>query len=57
MEECILLINLKDILDDIALGKTVYALHPKEYWIQPLSYNKIGVELCIGEDTSITDTL
>ena len=56
-EECILLISLRDILDDIALGETVYALHLKEYWIQPLSHSKTGIELCIGEDTSVTDTL
>ena len=49
--------SLRDILNDIALGEIVYALYLKEYWIQPLSYSKIGIEFCIGEDTSIIDTL
>ena len=57
MEEYILLISLRDILNNIALDEIVYALYPKEYWIQPLSHSKTGVELCIGEDTSVTDTL
>ena len=57
MEDCILLISLRDILDNIALGKIVYALYLKEYRIQPLSYSKMGVELCIGKDTSVMDTL
>ena len=57
MEECILLISLRDILNDIALGKTVYILYLKEYRIQPLFYSKMGVEFYIGKDTSVTDTL
>ena len=57
LEDCISLISLKDILNNIALGKTVYTLYLKEYWVQPLSHSKIGVELYIGENTSITDTL
>ena len=57
MEDCISLISLKDILDNITLGKIVYTLYLKEYWIQPLSHSKMGIELCIGEDTSVMDTL
>ena len=57
MEKYILLISLRDILDNIALGKTVYALYLKEYQIQPLFYSKTGVELYIGENTSVIDTL
>ena len=57
MEECISLISLRDILDNITLGEIVYALYLKEYQIQPLFYSKMGVEFCIGEDTSITDAL
>jgi hypothetical protein len=49
--------SLKDILEDIALGKIVYALHPKEYWIKPLFYSKIGIEPSIGDIPSVTDTL
>ena len=56
-QEYISLISLRDILNDIGLGKIVYALYLKEYQIQPLSYSKMGVELYIGENTSITDTL
>jgi len=33
LEGRILLISLKDILEDIALGEIVYALYLKEYWI------------------------
>ena len=33
LKGCILLISLKDILEDIALGEIVYALHLKEYQI------------------------
>ena len=57
MEECILLISLRDILNNITLSEIVYVLHLKEYQIQPLSHSKTGIELCIGEDTSVTDTL
>jgi hypothetical protein len=57
LEDCILLISLRDILKDIVLGKIVYALHLKEYWIQPLFYSKMGIELCIGENIYIIDTL
>ena len=32
-KERILLISLKDILEDIELDKIVYILYPKEYWI------------------------
>ena len=31
LEECISLISLRDILDDITLGEIVYALYLKEY--------------------------
>jgi hypothetical protein len=31
LEDCILLISLRDILKNIALGKIVYTLYPKEY--------------------------
>ena len=57
MEGCILLISLKDILEDIALGKIVYALHLKEYWIEPLFYSKMGIEPSIGNNPSTTETL
>ena len=33
LEGRILLISLKDILENIALGEIVYALYLKEYWI------------------------
>ena len=33
LEGCILLISLKDILEDIELNKIVYILYLKEYWI------------------------
>ena len=57
MEGRILLISLKDILEDIALGEIVYALHLKKYRIQPLFYSKIGIEPSIGDNPSVTDTL
>ena len=57
MEGRILLTSLKDILENIALDEIVYALHLKEYRIQPLFYNKIGIEPNIGENLSATDTL
>ena len=56
MESHILIINLKYILDNIALGKTVYILHPKEYQIQPLFYSNIGIEPNINNNPSIIDT-
>jgi hypothetical protein len=57
LEGRILLISLKDILEGIALGETVYALHLKEYWIKPLFYSKIGIEPSIGDIPSKIDTL
>ena len=57
MEGRILLISLEDILEDIALGKIVYTLHPKEYWIKPLFYSKMGIEPSIGNNPSIMETL
>jgi len=57
LEGRILLISLKDILEDIALGKTVYALYLKEYWIEPLFYSKIGIEPSIGNNPSTMETL
>ena len=57
MEEYISLISLRDILNNIVLGETVYTLYLKEYRIQPLFYSKMGVEFYIGKDTSVTDTL
>jgi len=57
LEGRILLISLKDILEDIALRETVYALHLKEYWIQPLFYSKMGIEPSIGDSPSVMDTL
>ena len=56
LEGRILLISLKDILDNIALNKIVYALYLKEYQIQPLFYSKTGIELYINKNTSITNT-
>ena len=53
----LLLTSLRDILDNIALGKIVYTLYLKEYQIQPLSYGKMGVELYIGQNTSVINTL
>jgi len=52
----ILLASLKDILEDIALGKTVYALYLKKYWIEPLFYSKMGIEPSIGNNPSIIET-
>jgi len=57
LEGRILLISLKDILEDVALGETVYALYLKEYRIQPLFYSKMGIEPSIGDNPSVTDTL
>ena len=57
LKECISLISLKDILDDIALGEIVYALYLKKYQIQPLFYGKTGIKLYINKNISITDTL
>jgi len=57
LEGCISLISLKDILEDVALGEIVYALYPKEYWIQPLFYSKMGIEPSIGDNPSVMDTL
>jgi len=41
----------------MALGKIVYALYLKEYWIEPLFYSKIGIEPSIGNNPSIIETL
>jgi len=41
----------------MAPGKIVYALHLKEYQIEPLFYSKIGIEPSIGNNPSITETL
>jgi len=57
LEGRILLVSLKDILEDIALGKIVYALYPKEYRIEPLFYGKMGIEPSIGDNPSTTETL
>ena len=57
MEGRILLISLKDILEDVALGKIVYALYLKEYRIEPLFYSKMGIEPSIGDNPSTTETL
>ena len=57
MEGRILLASLKDILEDMALGKTVYALYLKEYWIKPLFYGKMGIEPSIGDNPFIMETL
>ena len=48
--------NFKYILDDVALGEMVYILYLKEYWIQPLSYSELGIELSKSNNPSITDT-
>jgi len=52
----ILLASLKDILEDMALGKIVYALYLKEYQIKPLFHSKMGIEPSIGNNPSITET-
>jgi len=57
LEGRILLISLKDILEDVVLGEIVYALYLKEYWIQPLFYSKIGIKPSIGDNPSVIDTL
>ena len=57
LEGRILVINLKYILDNIALGETVYILYLKEYQIQPLFYSNIGIKPNIGNNPSTTDTL
>ena len=49
--------SLKNILNNIALSKIVYALYLKKYQIQPLSYGKTDIKLYISENTSITNTL
>jgi len=41
----------------MALGKTVYALYLKEYWIKPLFYGKMGIEPSIGDNPFIMETL
>ena len=57
MEGHILLINFKNILEDIKSDKTVYILYLKEYQIQPLFYSKIGIKLSIGNNPFIINTL
>jgi len=57
LEGCISLASLKDILEDVALGKIVYALHLKEYWIEPLFHSKMGIKPSIGDNPSIMETL
>ena len=57
LEGRMLLISLKDILEDIELDKIVYVLYLKEYQIQPLFYSKIGIEPSISDNPFITDTL
>jgi len=42
-------------MNNIALGKIIYILHPKEYWIQPLFYNKMGIEPNVGNTPYITN--
>jgi len=56
LEGRILLISLKDILEDMAPGEIVYALYLKEYWIEPLFYSKMGIEPSIGNNPSIMET-
>ena len=53
----ILLISLKNILEDVELNKIVYILYLKEYQIQPLFYSKMGIELSISNNPSMTNTL
>ena len=50
------MINLKYILDNITSSKTVYILHLKEYWIQPLFYSNMGIEPNISNNPFIIDT-
>ena len=47
--------TLKYMINNIALGKTIYILHPKEYQIQPLFYSKMGIEPNISNTLYITD--
>ena len=49
LEGHISVIILKHMMNNIALGETIYVLHPKEYQIQPLFYNKMGIEPNIGD--------
>ena len=45
------------MMNNIAPGKTIYVLYPKEYQIQPLFYNEMGMELNIGNTPYIMDIL
>jgi len=36
--------TLKHIMNNIALGETIYVLHLKEYQIQPLFHSKTDME-------------
>ena len=45
------------MMNNVAPGETIYVLHPKEYWIQPLFYNKMGMEPNIGDTPYIMDIL
>ena len=49
--------NFEYILDNIALSKIVYILHPKKYQIQPLSYSELGIELSKGNNPFTKNTL
>ena len=53
LKKHISLTSLKDILNNTALGEKVYILYLKEYWIQPLFYNKINTKLSIGNEPFI----
>ena len=32
------------MINDVVLGKTIYILHLKKYWIQSLFYGEMGIE-------------
>ena len=50
-------ITLKHIINNVAPGKTIYVLHPKEYWIQPLFYDKMGMEPNVSDTPYTTNIL
>ena len=56
-EGYISVITLKHIINNIALSKIIYVLHPKKYWIQPLFHNKMGMGPNIGDTPYTTDIL
>ena len=43
-------------MNNITLSETIYILHPKEYWIQPLFYSEMGMEPNIGNNPYTINT-